>query len=296
LNSSPQGQEWLGEFAKDFRRRFLSLLSFKFREFGCVTALSMLEAINVGVKPLDDDPSKSQKLDANELAYLLTPFDLKRLESYGNNLLDYHVILDLMPTAATLFFENRLDGDEEDAVHLGAVQSAILLGLGLQRKEIEDIEKELNLPVSQTLALFGKVVRKISKRLVNVQKAAISAEIPVASTSSQPLASANQREREPITATIEQELNEAGERETSQQKQRQREMIDSLDLTKYSINDAAVDWSLAEKQIQGSGKVNTIVSVKSAGTKRKASDVEEKRTGDAGGREKKTRRGMKTKR
>lgn len=32
----------------DFRRRFLSLLSYKFREFPSVTALSVLEAINAG--------------------------------------------------------------------------------------------------------------------------------------------------------------------------------------------------------------------------------------------------------
>ena len=42
----------------DFRRRFLSLLSFKFREFGSVTALSVLEATNAGVKALDADPAR----------------------------------------------------------------------------------------------------------------------------------------------------------------------------------------------------------------------------------------------
>jgi hypothetical protein len=33
----------------DFRRRFLTLLSYKFRVFGSVTALSVLEAVNAGV-------------------------------------------------------------------------------------------------------------------------------------------------------------------------------------------------------------------------------------------------------
>lgn len=32
----------------DFRKRFISLLSFKFREFGSITALSILEAANAG--------------------------------------------------------------------------------------------------------------------------------------------------------------------------------------------------------------------------------------------------------
>ena len=42
----------------DFRRRFLTLLSYKFREFGSVTALSVLEAANSGVKKLDGDSSR----------------------------------------------------------------------------------------------------------------------------------------------------------------------------------------------------------------------------------------------
>jgi N-acetyltransferase 10 len=78
----------------------------------------------------------STEIGSAELSILLTPFDLKRLESYANNMLDYHVVLDLLPTIASLFFEKRL-GDE---VRLSAVQSSILLALGLQRKSIEEVE------------------------------------------------------------------------------------------------------------------------------------------------------------
>lgn len=75
-------------------------------------------------------------LGTTELSYLMTPFDLKRLESYANNMLDYHVVLDLLPAVATLYFERRLGPD----VRLSAVQSSILLALGLQRKIIEEVE------------------------------------------------------------------------------------------------------------------------------------------------------------
>jgi hypothetical protein len=61
LNSTPESElGWLGEFAVDFRSRFLTLLSFpKFRDFGCAMALSILEAINIfsGVKALDAKPN-----------------------------------------------------------------------------------------------------------------------------------------------------------------------------------------------------------------------------------------------
>ena len=51
-------------------------------------------------------------------------------------MLDYHVVLDLLPIIASFFFEKRLGDD----VRLSAVQSSILLALGLQRKSIEEVE------------------------------------------------------------------------------------------------------------------------------------------------------------
>lgn len=139
----------------DFRRRFLWLLSYKFREFGSVTALSVLEAVNSSLKKHNTDVTRGMEsqifrlgddysdihleLDTRELSLLLTPFDLKRLEAYANNLLDYHVILDLFPRIASLYFEKRLGSD----MRLSAVQSSIFLALGLQRKTIEEVEVRL---------------------------------------------------------------------------------------------------------------------------------------------------------
>lgn len=37
----------------------------------------------------------------------------------------------------------------------------LLLGLGLQHRTIEDLEKELDLPASQLLGLFNRIIRKI---------------------------------------------------------------------------------------------------------------------------------------
>ena len=97
-------------------------------------ALSIIGAADEGIKKIDASPPRD--LTQGELSVLMSPFDLKRLESYAKNMLDYHVILDLMPIIATWYFEKRL-GEE---VKLSAVQSSILLALGLQRKTIEDVE------------------------------------------------------------------------------------------------------------------------------------------------------------
>ena len=88
----------------------------------------------------------------------MSPFDLKRLESYANNMLDYHVILDLIPDLAKAYFTGQLKSD----IKLTGIQQSILLAVGLQCKDLSSIEQELNLPSSQLLAMFIKIMRKMS--------------------------------------------------------------------------------------------------------------------------------------
>jgi len=80
--------------------------------------------------------SPSAVLTSSEVRTVFSPFDLKRLDSYANNMLDYHVILDLLPVLASLYFSQRFPPD----VKLSGVQSSILLSIGLQRKSVEDVE------------------------------------------------------------------------------------------------------------------------------------------------------------
>ncbi|KAJ3717581.1 GNAT acetyltransferase 2-domain-containing protein [Lentinula guzmanii] len=319
LNSSTEIEmEWLGEFAADFRTRLITLLSFpKFSDFGSVLGLSILEAINnnSSVKAVDarEQQGGAKALTPALLPSLLTPFDLKRLESYGNNQLDYHVILDLLPVVATLFFQRRLNqpksseaSGEIKNLSLSAVQSAILLGMGLQRKTVEEIEIELSLPVSQILAMLVKLVLKITKRLIDVQKEGITQGMPDRSAFSLDGPVAGTGTWENVTATVEAELEAAGEeeKEAMKKRERQREMINSLDLRKYAIDNPSMDWSTAETQVAkiagtaGKKSLQTVVSIKTSTAipgKRKASDE----TGDdsGGGTVKKaTRRGKKAKR
>ncbi|KAI9509481.1 GNAT acetyltransferase 2-domain-containing protein [Russula earlei] len=268
---------WLGEFSKDFRRRFLTLLSFKFRGFNSITGLSVLEATEVGVKYLTSD--RMPVLTSQELSFLLTPFDLKRLNSYAQNSLDYHVILDLLPTVAMLYFEKRLG-----ETRLSAIQSSLLLGMGLQRKSVEEVEAELQLPVSQALALFMKLIRKISGNLQEIQKTAISdvipAPVPVSLDGTGPIIGGAQSGLK----TMEAELDVAGDEAAAGLRERQRAMIDSLDLSQYTIDDTSVDWSAAEAQIrhklapESGRRKSTVVSVtmsSSARLKRKADGTAE---------------------
>jgi N-acetyltransferase 10 len=66
---------------------------------------------------------------------LISPYDVKRLEQYVDNIIDHHVIMDLVPTLAKILFVFGFS----DYVTLSQAQYCILLGVGLQYKQFEDI-------------------------------------------------------------------------------------------------------------------------------------------------------------
>jgi N-acetyltransferase 10 len=164
-SSTATDNSWLSAYAQDFHRRFLTLLSYQFRTFASVQALSISESASRATSSSDGDMSSAAaRITKQDLDSFFSSFDLARLESYANNLLDYHVILDLLPSLAQLYFTGRLKAPPCN-VTLSGVQQSILLAIGLQRKDLSEVEKELNLPSNQLLAMFVKVVRKISTAL-----------------------------------------------------------------------------------------------------------------------------------
>ena len=287
---------WLGAFARDFHKRFLSLLSYQFRAFPSVLALSIIESANAGAKL--DTSFTPQPLTKSELDASFSPFDLKRLDSYANNMLDYHVILDMIPPIAHLYFTGRL----KPSVSMTGVQSSILLAIGLQRKVLEDVEKELGLPSSQLLAMFVKIVRKVSAHFRRILEGAIQETMPQANvrTNDEP-DEVQPKKFAPLQSNLDAELREGGEEVDKELKEKQRALIDALPLDKYEIETGAAGWDEAEKQIQraqakGSDKGLT-VSVKSSSKsdkKRKGESAEEIYREEIGDKEaKRLKKGMK---
>lgn len=224
-------RSWLGAFSRDFHKRFLSLLSYQFRTFPSISALSIDESANIGAKL---DGVEIPPLSKVELDRFLTPFDLKRLESYANNMLDYHVVLDLIPTIANLYFTGRLKSD----IRLTGVQQSILLAIGLQHKDVDVVSQELSLPSSQLLAMFIKILRKVTSHFSTLVAGAMEAEMPKTEglgVSRQDASGVHDDEvvderYVPLATTLEDELDEGGDEALKVLKQKQRELIDSLPL------------------------------------------------------------------
>jgi len=124
-------------------------------------------------------------LTAAEVALLFTPHDLRRLESYARNLIDWHMILDLLPTVARLFFGGRLG-----QLHVPRLQAGILLALGLQHVDVDAVAAQFGVAASAVLALFNKVIRKASAFLNAVVEADQAARLDAAAAMPPPRAAA----------------------------------------------------------------------------------------------------------
>ncbi|KAK6533044.1 killer toxin resistant protein [Arthrobotrys megalospora] len=274
-------KEWLGAFAKDFHKRFINLLAYQFRVFPSVQSLSIMESATAGAALANTltIPLRKEQLDEQ-----FSPFDLKRLESYASNMLDHHVITDLVPLIATLYFTGKLPATAK----LSGVQSAILLAIGLQKKTTDDVEKELHLPNQQILAMFVKIMRKVSTALGGIVSQAIEETLPaehhgrrkvgaeevIDGDDDEEMADVVKRLK-PLEQTLEEDLEEGADEVKIALKEKQRELINALDLQKYEIPSASGDWDDAERQVAGgtsNGKSTTISVKSSKQVKRKAGE------------------------
>ncbi|KAF2202862.1 DUF699-domain-containing protein [Delitschia confertaspora ATCC 74209] len=278
LETTSSDGSWVAAFAKDFHRRFLSLLSYQFRTFPSVLSLSIDESASAGNK-LDVELAP-KSLAKSELDALFSPFDLKRLDSYANNMLDYHVILDMLPSIAMLYFTGRLKGQ----IKLSGVQTALLLAIGLQRKAFEDVEKELGLNTSQLMAMFVKVIRKVATCFRGIVEGAVEEGMPLAIEASRDEDGVEgdgvkDKRFQPLEMGLAEELKEGGDEVDREERERAKAMIDALPLDKYEIAAGETDWADAERQVrtvtQKDGTVRSLtVSVKTGkASKRKAGEA-----------------------
>ncbi|KAF0694993.1 Aste57867_14162 [Aphanomyces stellatus] len=227
LPASP-ADGWLDEFVADAKRRFVSLLAFEFRSLPVTLALSLLTDA-AATKPEALARAATGLIPASELQVTLTPFDVKRLQSYAKNMVDYHMIVDLVPLVARLYFLNRLP-----ETTLSYLQRAILMSIGLQHQNVDVLTTELNVPSNQVLALFNKSVRKFSTAFQSIMEAEAAATMNIPKEA--PVMA-------PTAVSLEDDL--ADGKEEALKKLKQKELLESLNLNKYAVRGNDEDWAAA---------------------------------------------------
>ena len=177
-NNNNQRIKWFNPFSVDFKHRLTSLLSFNFNKLNIKLCLSLLEppittstANDKDDNDNDDDNSGGGKImKKNEIELFLTKFDFKRMELYSRNMTNYNMIIDLIPIIANLYFNKKI------FVPLSYIQAGVLLGVGLQRKNFDEIVQEFNIEIKQLLAMFNKMVKKFVTYIKNIYQKDIEME------------------------------------------------------------------------------------------------------------------------
>ena len=177
-------------------------------------------------------------LSKEEIDRSFNAYDFKRLEMYSLNLVDYHLVIDLVPEIARLYFINKLGED----FSLSLVQAAILIAMGLQRKSVEDLEKELQLPPNQVLALFNKIVKKTLGLLEKINVSEVSKKL----FKNQNGNSEALEKMKPLEQTLEDELNEASRQIKAEEQEKKKQLL-GADFKQYEIKGSEKEWSDALK-------------------------------------------------
>uniref|UniRef100_A0A4W6CX57 RNA cytidine acetyltransferase n=1 Tax=Lates calcarifer TaxID=8187 RepID=A0A4W6CX57_LATCA len=236
-DEAPEQSQWLSAFWKDFRRRFLSLLSYQFSSFHPSLALSILQN--------KKSKEETSTLTGSELAAHFSPYDLKRLELYSRSMVDYHLIMDLIPAVARMYFLKQLCD-----VSLSAAQCALLLGIGLQHKSVDQLEKEIDLPSSQLMGLFNRLIRKFVQVFTSIQEKAIEAE----------MAATKDVTMEPTVRSLNDDLNEAA-KEFEERHKQDVEKVKEMDLEEYRIRGDDEEWDQVLKKAGNTTPLSSVCRV-----------------------------------
>lgn len=204
-----------------------------------------------------------------EVKSMFTPYDRRRLESYSRNLVDYHVVVDMVPRLAEMYVMGGFG--PTDNFRLSAAQCAILVAIGLQRKSVDTLEVELGIQASQILALFNKVMRKISMYVRELEETSMAEKIGPENARE---VAASILPKASLEKTMDEELDE----DTAKKNSVPRSM------EKYKIEGNEEEWAKVLKKSVSDGGV---VSIK---TKRKAQVQQDVQSGNDPGAKKKRRR------
>ncbi|XP_069755546.1 RNA cytidine acetyltransferase [Narcine bancroftii] len=239
-------KNWLRAYWTDFQRRFLSLLGYQFSNFPPSVALNILQ--NKNMKE-ESKPSLSR----SELETKFTPYDLKRLEMYSQNMADYHLIMDMIPCIAQLHFLNQLGG-----ISLTVAQSALLLGIGLQHKSVDQLEKEIDLQSRQLLGLFNRLIRKVVQLFNNILEKAVEEQ----------MITVKEIVMEPTVKSLSDDLEEAA-KEFEEKHKEEVEKLKGIDLTQYVIRGDDDEWN---EVLKATGQHATVISIQSAKRKQELTE------------------------
>jgi N-acetyltransferase 10 len=173
---------------------------------------------------------------------------------------------------ARLYFLERFGQD----VSLSNVQAALLCGIGLQNRSVDELTLQLGLPPNQVLAMFNKTVRKIS----------IALDAVIEEKEKQALQGGEKRMKAERTVenmknvarqTLEEDVNEAAKDAVEIMNEKVTpilpdEIARDAELMQYVVKGSTEQWEEALKDRETDGDGPGTIRIQTAREKRKAVD------------------------
>ncbi|KAF9678780.1 hypothetical protein SADUNF_Sadunf07G0071300 [Salix dunnii] len=242
--------EWgfFGPFYQDFKRRFARLLEGdSFRSMEYKLAMSVLDP-KINYADMEQEPTSSAPDGFwRSLTDDLSLYDLERLKVYTENLADFHLILDVVPILARLYFRGKLP------ISLSYVQTSVLLCVGLQQRNITFIEEQMKLERTQILSLFMKVMKKFYKYLHGIASKDVESTLP----------RLKERELRPHSISVDDDLKEAAKQVEDGMKSKMEGLLNTEFLQQYAIVGGEEEFDDALQKHGGKINPGGVISVKS---------------------------------
>ncbi|OLQ01371.1 UPF0202 protein KRE33 [Symbiodinium microadriaticum] len=259
LEGEPRAEPVIDHFVADFRLRFLRLLQGPFSKQPTRLALSVVDPPPADIAREDADgesPIESQQpLTAASLLQFLSRDDIHRLEQYGKNLVEYALVLDIVPTLATLFLSRRMP-----AVRLSTLQCAILVAVGCQHRSFDEVAQDFNAPASQLLALFNKAMHKLSNHCRSLLERQVEEEGEAEGLSQRPMQSGEVVAGGSfVQDSLKSDQEIAGQKVNKKLQEKRKDLLASLTHERFAVAPSTEDFAEA---LGGSTPASGIVSVK----------------------------------
>jgi len=229
-----------------------------------VLAISILQNKNQATENRPD-------ITAAELNVHITPYDIKRLELYTKNMADYHLVMDLIPILSRLYFLEKFG-----TVRLSAVQTAILLGMGLQHKSVDDIAAPLGLAGTQLLGLFNRTIRKMLDYMNGVLEKDLASQL---TNYGDERAAAML----PVAESLAQELDSAAD-DLKKKQAKELSKLKKDNLSQYAIKGSEEAWSSALQTATPKLSVSVKVGEKRIAGEEKVGEDKKPKRGSTGGK------------
>lgn len=148
---------WLQDFWSDFKTRIVNLLPSAFRYLPASLAMNILDEGYVKFQ-------NATNFRKEHILLFFTPCSIQRLNKYSQHSVDYHLIMDLIPTIAKFYFLNYFHHS------LSRNEMMILLCIGLQNKSVEETAADLNQESTHILSSLMQLLKKIIWQLHELEK------------------------------------------------------------------------------------------------------------------------------